>query len=316
MLTYALRRLASAILVLLLLLVVIAVLVHILPGDPVRLMLGPNASPDLSKRASAEMDLDSSIPMQVWHFIAGAAQGDLGRDFVSRVPVTSLIGQALPHTLLLAAVALCFSVVLAILLGTLAANRPGSLVDRIIGTTSVGVISIPTYVIGLLLMLVFAVELGWFPAIGTGDLANPIDYARHLVLPALALALVWAGYLARIVRSSMLEVLSANYIRASRAYGISKRRVLYQLALRNAVIPVVALLGVALGELMGSAIFVEVIFTRDGLGSMLYNAIADRNFAVVRGGVVMIAVLFVAANLLADLANRALDPRTREGTRS
>ncbi|MGH3360461.1 MAG: ABC transporter permease [Nocardioidaceae bacterium] len=316
MLAYTLRRLMSAAIVILLLLTAIAALVHVLPGDPVRLMLGPNATPDLSARARAEMDLNSSIPLQVWHFITGGLQGDLGRDFVSREPVMSLIGQALPHTLLLAVVALCFAVVIAILLGAVAANRPGGWLDRIIGTTSVGIISIPSYVVGLLLLLVFAVQLEWFPAIGTGDLANPVDYAAHLVLPALALALVWSGYLARIVRSSMLEVLSTNYIRSAHAYGIPKRRVLYQLAMRNAVVPVVALLGVALGEMMGSAIFVEVIFTRDGLGTMLYNAVSDRNFAVIRGGVVTIAVLFVVANLLADLANRALDPRTKEASRA
>jgi len=314
--TYAFRRLVSAMAVVLLLLTAVAVLVHILPGDPVQLMLGPKAPPELSDRARDEMGLDSSIPLQVWHFIAGVAQGDLGRDFLSREPVMSLIGHALPHTLLLALVALCFATVFSLLLGVVAANRPGSWVDRVVGTASVGVLSIPSYVVGLLLLLVFAVQLEWFPAIGAGDLTNPLDYASHLILPALALALVWVGYLARIVRSSMLEVLSANYIRAAHAYGVPKRRVLYQLALRNALIPVVALLGIALGDLIGSAIFVEVIFTRDGLGTLLYNAITDRNFPVIRGGVVTVAVLFVVANLLADLANRALDPRIKEGSAS
>ena len=314
MFAYALRRIVSALIVILLLLIGLAVLVHILPGDPVQLMVGPNASPELSEQARKEMDLDSSVPAQVWHFISGFVQGDLGRDFLTREPVTSLLAQALPHTLLLAVVALAFAVVISIAVGTIAANRPGGWLDRLVGTASVGIISIPSYVVGLLLLLVFAVWLEWFPAIGTGDLSDPLDYAAHLVLPALSLALIWAGYLARIVRTSMLEVLSTNYVRAAHAYGIPKRRVLYQLALRNAVIPVVALLGVALGELMGSAIFVEVIFTRNGLGTMLYNAITDRNFAVVRGGVVTIAVLFVVANLLADLANRSIDPRTKEAS--
>ena len=312
MFAYVLKRILSACVVILLLLIGIAALVHVLPGDPVQLMVGPNASPEMSEQARQEMDLDSSIPAQVWHFISGIVQGDLGRDFLTREPVISLIGQALPHTLILAATALVLAVVAAIVVGTIAANRPGSWLDRTVGTASVGIISIPSYVVGLLLLLVFAVWLAWFPAIGTGDLAHPLDYVAHLILPASSLALIWAGYLARIVRTSMLEVLSTNYVRAAHAYGIPKRRVLYQLALRNAVVPVVAMLGVALGELMGSAIFIEVIFTRNGLGTLLYNAISDRNFAVVRGGVVVIAVLFVVANLLADLANRAIDPRTKE----
>ncbi|UPK75254.1 ABC transporter permease [Nocardioidaceae bacterium SCSIO 66511] len=316
MLSYTLRRILSAAVVVLLLLAAVSVLVHILPGDPVRLMLGPKAPPALSARAREEMGLDSSIPAQIWDFIVGAAHGDLGRDFVSREPVMSLIGKALPHTLLLAVGSLCVAIVGSLLLGVVSANRPGGWLDRIVGTASVGILSIPAYVVGLLLLLVFAVQLEWFPAIGTGDLTDPLDYLSHLVLPVLSLALVWVGYLARIVRSSMLEVLSTNYIRSARAYGIPRRRVLYQLALRNAMMPVVALLGIALGELIGSAIFIEVIFTRDGLGTLVYNAITDRNYPVIRGGVVTIAVLFVVANLLADLANRALDPRTKEGAAS
>ena len=212
---------------------------------------------------------------------------------------------------ILATVALLLAIVMAILLGTLSAARQGSWLDKLIGGVSVGVISIPSYVVGLVLLLIVAVRLGWLPAIGTGSIAAPLDYGAHLILPALSLSLIWAGYLARIVRASMLEVLGTNYVRSARAFGISGRRILYQLSLRNAIIPVVAMLGVALGEMMGSAIFIEVIFTRNGVGTLLFNAITDRNFPVVRGGVVTIAVLFVLANLLADLANRGLDPRTR-----
>ncbi|HWL98889.1 MAG TPA: ABC transporter permease [Nocardioidaceae bacterium] len=311
MMAYALRRLAMTAMVVLVLLTLLAALVHVLPGDPVTLMLGPQASGDLSRLARTEMDLDSPVHLQVWHFIAGAAQGDLGRDFLTRVPVASLIAQALPHTLILAVSSLVLAVAVAIPLGVVSAARPGSLLDRAVGTVSVGVISIPSYVVGLSLLLVFAVWLGWLPALGAGALRSPIDYVAHLLLPMCALALIWAGYLARIVRASMLEVLDSNYIRAARAFGVHDRRILYQLSLRNAIVPVVALLGVALGDLMGSAIFVEVIFTRNGLGTLLYNAIAERNFPVVRGAVVVIAVLFVVANLAADLANRLLDPRVR-----
>lgn len=312
MVRYVVRRIGVAIVVVLLVLVFLSVLVHVLPGNPVTLMLGPRADPDLAALARKQMHLDSSIPAQVWHFISGAVHGDLGQDFLTKRPVSELIGAALPHTLILAVVSLALAVALAIPLAGISAARPGSLIDRFLGTVSIGVISIPSYVIGMILLLLVTVWLGWFPAIGTGSLADPGDYLAHLVLPALSLALIWAGYLARLLRSSMLEVLGENYVRAARAYGIPEWRVYYQLALRNAIPGVVALIGVALGDLIGNAIFIEVIFTRNGLGTLLYNAIAERDFPIVRGGVAVIAVLFVVANLLADLANRKINPRLRE----
>lgn len=312
MLGYVARRVGVALVVVLLVLIFLSVLVHLLPGNPVTLMLGPRADPALAAEARRQMDLDSSVPAQIWHFVSGVARGDLGQDFLTKRPVAELIGGALPHTLILAGVSLALAVVLAIPLAVVSAARPGSTLDRFLGTVSVGVISIPSYVIGMLLLLLATVWLGWFPAIGTGSLSDPGDYLAHLVLPALSLALIWAGYLARLLRSSMLEVLGENHVRAARAYGVPEWRVYYQLALRNAIPGVVALIGVALGDLMGSAVFIEVIFTRNGLGTLLYNAITERDYPIVRGGVVVIALLFVLANLVADLANRAIDPRVRE----
>jgi peptide/nickel transport system permease protein len=312
MLGYVARRVGVAMVVVLLVLIFLSVLVHLLPGNPVTLMLGPRADPALAADARRQMDLDSSVPAQVWHFVSGVARGDLGQDFLTKRPVAGLIGAALPHTLILAAVSLALAVLIAIPLAVVSAARPGSALDRFLGTVSVGVISIPSYVIGMLSLLLATVWLGWLPAIGTGSLADPGDYLAHLVLPALSLALIWAGYLARLLRSSMLEVLGENHVRAARAYGVPEWRIYYQLALRNAIPGVVALIGVALGDLMGSAIFIEVIFTRNGLGTLLYNAITERDYPIVRGGVVVIAVLFVLANLIADLANRVIDPRLRE----
>ncbi|HEY3683606.1 MAG TPA: ABC transporter permease [Streptosporangiaceae bacterium] len=312
MLGYVARRVGVALVVVLLVLIFLSVLVHLLPGNPVTLMLGPRADPALAADARRQMDLDSSVPAQVWHFVSGVARGDLGQDFLTKRPVAGLIGAALPHTLILAGVSLVLAVLIAIPLAVVSAARPGSALDRFLGTVSVGVISIPSYVIGMLLLLLATVWLGWLPAIGTGSLADPGDYLAHLVLPALSLALIWAGYLARLLRSSMLEVLGENHVRAARAYGVPEWRIYYQLALRNAIPGVVALIGVALGDLMGSAIFIEVIFTRNGLGTLLYNAITERDYPIVRGGVVVIAVLFVLANLIADLANRVIDPRLRE----
>jgi peptide/nickel transport system permease protein len=173
-------------------------------------------------------------------------------------------------------------------------------------------ITIPPYVAGLFLLLLFAVRFPIFPAIGSGDISHPIDYAKHLVLPAVALAVTWIGYLARLVRASMLEVLNSSYIRTAEAFGLRERLIFYRYALKNAIIPTIAVLGVGLGSLMGGAIFVEVIFARNGLGTLIYDAIESRNYPIVRGGVLVVAILFVLANLIADLSYRMLDPRIRD----
>jgi peptide/nickel transport system permease protein len=308
---YVLKRLGMTVIVVLLLMVFLAVIVHLIPGDPVRTILGPRASEELSQTVRTEMDLDSSVPAQVYHFAADALQGDLGTDFISGVPVSQLIGSALPHTLILAGAALLLAALIGIPLGVFASTRPNSIGDRMSGIVSISLITVPAYVGGLLLLLVFSVELDWFPAIGVGEFSEPIDYLKHLALPAIALALTWVGYLARLVRTSMFEVLNQNYIRTAHAFGLRERRVYYKYALRNAIIPTVAVLGVALGTLIGSAVFVEIIFTRPGLGTLILDSIQNRNFPIVRGAVLVIAVFFVLANLTADLCYRLLDPRIR-----
>jgi peptide/nickel transport system permease protein len=196
-------------------------------------------------------------------------------------------------------------------LGVYSAIHANGWIDRIIAAVSITLISLPSYVVGLVLLLVFSVGLAWFPALGAGEFSHPLDYGVRLFLPSLALALGWIGYLIRLTRASMLEVLAANYIRTARSLGIGHGRVHYIYALRSAVIPVVAVLGVGLGHLLGGAIFIEVIFSRPGLGSLFYDSIATRNFPVIRGAAVIVAVLFIVTNLLADLSYRLLDPRIR-----
>jgi peptide/nickel transport system permease protein len=305
------KRLAMTIVVVLLLMIFLAVLVHLIPGDPVRTILGPRASEELAQTVRDEMGLDDSVPVQVYDFVRHAVQGDLGEDFVSNVPVTSLIGEALPHSIILAVAGLAVAALIGIPLGVFASTRPNSIADRISGIISISLITVPAYVAGLFLLLIFAVELDVLPAIGTGDFSDPVDYLTHLALPSTALALTWIGYLARLVRTSMFEVLNQNYIRTAHAFGLPDRRVYYKYALKNAIIPTVAVLGVGLGQLLGFAVFVEIIFTRAGLGTLIVDSIANRNFPIVRGSVLVIAVLFVFANLLADLSYRVLDPRIR-----
>jgi peptide/nickel transport system permease protein len=306
---YLLNRVAASAVVALLVMVFLGALVHLVPGDPVTVILGPRASDELSQTVRAEMGLDDSIPVQIGDFVAGAVRGDFGTDFVSDVPVSRLVGEALPHTIVLALASLLLAVVVGVPRGVYAATRPNTWIDRVTAVVSVSFIAVPSYVGGLLLLLVFSVWLGWLPAIGAGSFSDPVDYLRHLVLPATALAIGWIGYLARLIRASMLEVLSANYIRTAQAFGLHDRRIAYKYALKNAIIPTVAVLGVGLGNLMGGAIFVEVIFARPGLGNLVFDSLSSRNFPIVRGGVLTLALLFVLANLLADLSYRFLDPR-------
>jgi peptide/nickel transport system permease protein len=307
--SYILRRLGGGFLSLLLVTIALTLMIHLVPGDPVVRILGPRATPDLVAAVRDEMDLDEPLPAQVWLFVTGALRGDLGNDFTTRESVMSQITNVLPNTIILAVSGLLLAVLLGIPLGVLAATHAGSWLDRVTGVASIAFTSLPTYVVGLLLLLLFAVRLDWLPAIGSGDLSDPVDYARHLILPVIALAIGWVGYLARLMRASLLEVLNENYIRTARSWGLRERTVVYRFALKNALIPTVAVLGVGLGYLMGGAIFVELIFTRTGLGTLAQNAIEDRNYPLVRGTTIVIAFLFILANLIADLSYRFLDPR-------
>ena len=308
---YLLRRVVMTLAVVVVVITFLGVLQYLVPGDPVELIMGPRASPEFAAQVRAEMGLDDPLLVQVGRFLVEAAQGDLGNDFVTGQPVRQIIGSYLPHTIILAFAALGVAALLGIPLGVFAATHPDSLMDRVTSLVSVAFITMPSYVSGLFLLLIFAVVLGIFPATGAGSITDPATYLHHLVLPTAALAITWVGYLARIVRSSMLEVLGADYIRAARAVGLREGVIAYQYALKNAIVPTVALLGVSLGDLLGGAVFVEVIFSRPGLGSLVVDAIVDRNFPIVRGGVLVIALLFVAANLAADLSYRFLDPRVR-----
>ena len=289
----------------------LATLVHFIPGDPVKIILGPRASPALSARIREEMGLDLPVPQQVIRFIGSVLQGDLGVDILRRVPVTQLIADALPNTILLAFTGLGLAALIGIPLGVYAAAHHNSLADKLIAVLSVSFVALPTYVIGLVLLLVFSVQLGWLPAIGAGEWSQISSLLAHLVLPAIALAVTWIGYLSRLVRASMLDVIHSDYIRTAFAFGHSARSVYYRLALRNAILPTVAILGVGLGNLLGGAVFVEVIFSRPGLGRLIFDAIAARNYPVVRGGVLVAALLFVLANLAADMCQRWLNPRLR-----
>jgi peptide/nickel transport system permease protein len=306
---YIVKRLLMTLMVLLLIAVFLSLLVHIVPGDPATTILGPRATPQLIQKLRAAMDLDKPIYVQIGHFLWNILHGSLGTDAMTGAPITKLIGSALPHTLILAVTSLLLAILLGIPIGVFSATHPNSLVERLLAIISISFTTIPSYVAGLFLLLIFAVRLHVLPAMGIGQNGNTLDYLRHLILPSVALAITWIGYLGRLVRTSLLEVLNETYVRASRAAGISERLVRYRYALKNALIPTVAVLGVGLGSLMGGAVFIEIIFTRPGMGLLIYNAIQVRNYPLVRAGVLIVAALFVLANFIADLLYTSLDPR-------
>ncbi len=283
----------------------------LLPGEPAILILGPRASAELAARLNRELGLDLPPWRQALAFVLGALRGDLGSDFWQGIPVLHLVAEALPHTLALAVTGLGLAASLGIPLGALCAWRRGGRLDRGVQFLAAASYSLPSYVVALLLLLVFAARLRWLPATGAGLDEGPWGVARHLVLPAMTLAVGWTGYLARLVRDQVAESLASDYVRRAEAFGVPPRRLLLRHALRPALAPIVALLGVGLGSLLGGAVFVEVIFSRPGLGRLIYEAIADRNYPVLRGGVFVAALLYVACNLMAELALAALDPRQR-----
>jgi peptide/nickel transport system permease protein len=255
------------------------------------------------------MDLDKPVPVQVANFITNVMRGEFGNDVFTGRPISEAIISVLPHTIILAGSSIAVAVLIGIPLGIFSATHPGSWLDRFTAIISISFIIIPTYVSGLILLRLFGVELGWLPVIGLGDEGDPVDYLKHLILPTTALAITWVGYLARLVRASLLEVLNETYIRAAMAAGIRERLILYKYALKNALIPTVAVLGLGIGNLMGGALFTELIFARPGMGRLVYRAVETRNFPTMRAGVLVVAFFFVVANLATDLVYTYLDPR-------
>lgn len=307
--TYLIKRLLMTLVVLVLVTIFLTLLVYIVPGDPAISVLGPRANPDLIARVRAAMHLDRTLPEQIGLALWNLARLDLGNDIFTGRPIRQLVGAALPHTLILAWTSLSLAVLIGVPLGVYSSTHPDSWLDRFTAIFSISFITVPSYVAGLFLLLIFAVRLQLMPAIGLGERGDLLDYVRHLILPAAALAIPWIGYLARLVRASLLEVLNQTYIRAEMAAGLPMRKIYYKYALKNAIIPTVAVLGLGVGSLMAGAVFVELIFARPGMGTLIYNAIQARNYPLVRAGVLTVAILFVAANLLADILYTYLDPR-------
>jgi len=303
-LRFTIRRLLVTIPVLLGVATLVFSLIHLVPGDPALAMLGESASASDVGDLRARLGLDQPLPAQYVKFVSGLTHGDLGTSFRYNTPVASEIGQRLPRTMQLAAASILVAVCLALPLGIIGGLFKGSAADRVAMTLSLAGISMPNFWLGPLLAILFAVSLGWLPVSGTGSW-------RHLVLPAAILGAALAAVLARMTRASLIEELRELYVLAARARGLSKARAVLVHALRNSLIPVVTILGLQCGAVLTGTIITETIFAWPGVGRLLIQAINFRDYPLVQGCILFIALTYVMVNLLVDLAYGWLDPRIR-----
>ncbi len=307
--SYLTRRLAQLGVVLLLVSLAVFSIMHALPGDPVQLMLSGaesgSVTPERQEQLREEMGLNDPLPVQYGRFLGGAATGDLGTSVRLRQPVLDLILDRLGSTLALSLGGILFAVLIGVTTGVLAALKQGSWIDGFSRVLAYAGVSLPLFWLGLLLILAFAFWLPWFPPAGSGGL-------RSLVLPSLSLGLVSAGVIARLTRASLLEVLVQDYIRTAWAKGLPKRIVYLRHALRNALIPVLTMLGLQFGAMLAGAVVTETVFSRPGLGRLVVSAILWKDYPLVQGIVLFMGTMYVVVNLLVDLLAAWLDPRIRD----
>ena len=312
MLKFITRRALLSLLILFLAVSLLFAMIHVMPGDPASVILGPKASPELKAELSQRMGLDKPLLVQLGNFYADLARGDLGVDVISDRAVSEIVFEQMPYTIVLVLVAIGGATLLGIPLGCFSAIKRNSVLDRLTAVMSVAFIAVPSFVIALYLLLWLAVKWRWFPAMGAGASGDIVDQARHLVLPAIALGLGWVGYIARLVRASMLEVMEENHIRTARAFGLPERTIIVHYALRIAILPTVTILGMGVGAMLSGALFAEIVFSRPGIGKLLHEAVVTRNYPVVMGSVLVTTTFFVLSTLISDIINAALDPRLRE----
>lgn len=301
---YISLRLLFAVPALWLIVTLVFLLVHIVPGDPVQQMLGEGARAGDLLQLRHALGLDVPISTQYKHYLAGIVRGDLGDSFRFQQPVTRVILAHYPATLELAIVALVVCAAIGIPAGLLAASRRGTSTDRAVGLFTLFGLSVPSFALGPVLILVFSVILGWLPVSGRGG-------ASHLILPAITLGAALAAILTRMVRSSVIEELSSDYVRTARAKGLSPSAVLFRHAFRNALIPILTILGLQFGTLLAGAIVTETIFSWPGIGRLAVQAISARDYPLLQGCILLIAFSYVIVNLLTDVVCAFVDPRVR-----
>ncbi|WP_411342448.1 ABC transporter permease [Paenibacillus sp. WLX1005] len=301
-------RIISSLLVVLGSLVLVFAIFYLLPGDPVLSMIDPSyATAEMVQNLRVQLGLDQPFYMQFWNYVSGIVRGDFGVSMLNSEPVLPKIIAHFPATLTLTLTSTLIAAVIGITLGVLSAVHRNGWIDVIARIIGLFGISMPTFWSGILLILIFSIQLGWFPAMGS-------DGWQTLVLPSVALGIVGAGFIIRMVRSSMLEVINEPFITTLRAKGIGERVIMYHHALRNALIPVVTIVGMQLGEMLAGTVVIETVFSRQGIGRILADAIMGRDIPVVQGVVFFTAIVYVVINLIVDLSYAYIDPRIRRST--
>jgi len=301
---YIAKRLILTVPVLLGVSFVVFAIVRVLPGDPAQVLAGEAATKELIEGLRRDLGLDRPLLVQYVDFLGSLLRGDLGRSIRSKIPVTSELAIRVPNTMILALAGITVATLVGLPAGIISAVKPYSLIDTGVMLLALAGLSMPVFWSGLMLILVFAVLLGWLPAVGTGTPA-------HIVLPAIAVGMTSAAIIARMTRSSMLEVLRSDYIRTARAKGVAERVVINRHALRNALIPVITVIGLQTGTLLSGAVLTESVFAWPGVGRLMVEGILARDYPLVQGAVLVVALSFVLVNLVVDLLYALADPRIR-----
>lgn len=312
MLFFIVKRIAATIPVLLVVSIVVFMLIHLTPGDPARVILGSEASESQIQTLRQDMGLNEPILLQYWNWLTHALTGDLGTSIFMQAPVTDVLAQRIGPTAALAIAAELIITIVAVPLGIAAARSPGGLMDRSVMVVALIGMGIPSFVLAILLVLVFGVILRVLPTAGWSDISEGIlPFLTHLILPAIALALVLSALVARMTRGSMMDVLSENFVQLARSIGMSESRIVYREVLRNASLPIITVLGTTFGSLITGAVVTETVFQIPGIGQLVVSSIGRRDYPVIQGVVLLGAVLYVGINLIIDLLYGILDPRVR-----
>ncbi|RYF83638.1 MAG: ABC transporter permease [Comamonadaceae bacterium] len=310
--TFLLRRGLATVPVLLVVAVIVFMMLRLTPGDPAAAIAGDAATAEQIASIRAQLGLNEPLFVQFFHWLAQVVRGDLGYSFFYRMGVAELIGQRLEPTLSVALVTIVLTVLMAVPLGVLAAWRRGSLLDRLVMGSSVFGFSIPVFVAGYLLIWLFAMQWGLFPSQGYRRLADGVlPWLHHLVLPCLALAVMYAALIARVTRAAVSEALTEDYVRTARAKGISEVRMLMRHALANAAVPIVTIIGLSIAGLIGGVVVTETVFAIPGLGQLTVDAVLSRDYPLIQGITIFFSLIYVVINLLVDLSYLLLDPRIR-----
>jgi ABC-type dipeptide/oligopeptide/nickel transport system permease component len=311
MLAYSIKRILTTIPTLFVVLTITFVLVRIAPGDPAEVRLGDYATKEAVETLRKEMGLDKPMYYQYLQTLKGLIRGDFGKSMVNGRPISNDLKRAIPYTLELTLFGIFFGALIGIPTGVISAIKRNTFTDYLARILSLGGLSMPTFFLGILLMLIFSIQFPLFPVVGGGDFSDPWDNLYHLILPGLTLGLVMTAYVTRVARSSVLGAMNEDYIRTARAKGLSERVVIYKHLLRNALLSIIAILGVYSIVLTGGSVMVEIVFSRPGLGKMMIGALKQRDYTSLQAVMIVFASFVVIINLLADLVYGLVDPRVR-----